>query len=259
MTAAYRLPRPPLALGAAWLLIMIAVPILQWTGFGRWLPAVISISVVAQAAAVVAVLRLAWSWRTIAVALLVVAVLTLLTEAVGTATGFPFGPYTYTDRLQPQALHVPLLIPLAWFMMLPACWAVAFRLRARPVAFAAVSAAALTAWDLLLDPQMVHWDLWRWTQPSGYFGIPWSNFAGWWLTGFGVTLAVWRVLGGGSAESHPFNRLPVRWLLAVYSVTWFLEAFGLTLFWGLPGPGIVGGVVMGLFMGLGWRSVSAER
>ena len=41
-------------------------------------------------------------------------------EAIGSKTGFPFGAYHYTDRLQPQLLGVPLLIPLAWLMMLPA-------------------------------------------------------------------------------------------------------------------------------------------
>ena len=46
-------------------------------------------------------------------------------EYLGSTTGFPFGRYHYTDRLQPQLGHVPLLIPLAWLMMLPPAWAVA--------------------------------------------------------------------------------------------------------------------------------------
>ncbi len=34
-------------------------------------------------------------------------------------------------------------------------------------------------------------------------------------------------------------------LVLVYGVTWFLETVGLIVFWGLPGPGALGGLAMG--------------
>jgi len=43
--------------------------------------------------------------------------ISLTLEAVGVATGWIYGPYAYTDRLGPRLLSVPVLIPLAWFMM----------------------------------------------------------------------------------------------------------------------------------------------
>ncbi|MCB9430398.1 MAG: carotenoid biosynthesis protein [Ardenticatenaceae bacterium] len=88
-----------------------------------------------------------------------------------------FGRYHYTDLLQPQIGHVPLLIPLAWLMMLPCAWAVASRFTGWR--FALLRPSALTAWDQMLDPQMVGWGLWVWQQPGSYFGIPWLNFGGW--------------------------------------------------------------------------------
>src|SRR5690349_11791546 len=39
-------------------------------------------------------------------------------EQAGVATGFVYGPYHYTDKLGFKLGHVPLLIPLAWFMMI---------------------------------------------------------------------------------------------------------------------------------------------
>ena len=204
-------------------------------------------TVVYSVTAVFAVLVDAWGWRRAAVAFALVALLSLLVEAVGARTGFPFGTYSYTDRLQPQIAHVPLLIPLAWFMMLPCAWGVAQRWRGRFLPFVLVSAAAMTAWDLLLDPQMVVWDLWQWQDSSGYFGIPWSNFAGWLLTAALLTFVV-----------RP-RRLPMRPLLIIYTITWFLETFGLIFFWGLPGPGLVGGIVMGVFVWAGERSVCSKQ
>jgi lycopene beta-cyclase len=74
---------------------------------------------------VLALVQMAWGWPRTLQTLLIIAVLTWLVEAVGSATGLPFGQYSYTDNLQPQLAHVPLIIPLAWFMMLPPAWAIA--------------------------------------------------------------------------------------------------------------------------------------
>jgi putative membrane protein len=130
---------------------------------------------------------------------------------------------------------VPLLIPLAWLMMFPAAWAVAYRIVGRwgGVPFVIVSALAMTAWDLFLDPQMVAWGLWTWAEPGGYFGIPWQNYLGWLLATALITAAV----RPGDLPTGPF--------LLIYIVTWLLETIGLLFFWGLPGPALVGFVGMG--------------
>jgi putative membrane protein len=188
---------------------------------------------------VLGVLRQAWGLtRTFWTAASIV-LLAWLVEFTGSTTGYPFGVYHYTGLLQPQIGGVPLLIPLAWLMMLPPAWAVGQRLAgsASDLAFIGWSALALTAWDLFLDPQMVAWGLWIWAEPGGYFGIPWVNFLGWLLASALITLAV-----------RP-NPLPVRPLLLIYTITWLLESIGLIFFWDLPGPGLVGFIGMG---GLLW-------
>lgn len=228
---------------ALWLLTMISLPIFNWTLGEAALPAAISAGVLTQLAAVMAVLRPAWSWRRIGLTTLGVAGLTWLAEAIGTATGFPFGAYVYTAKLQPQVAHVPILIPLAWMMLLPSAWAVAACLSGRwgGWRFVGLSAVALTAWDLFLDPQMVNWGLWVWENPVGYFGIPWSNYFGWLLTSAIITLVVRPVAA------------PVRPLLLIYGLTWFLQTVGLGVFWGLVGPAVVGFGAMGGLLVLAWR------
>lgn len=225
----------------AWALAMISLPIMKWVWGPHVLPIGLTLGVALQATAVFVILLKAWGWADTVRTAVLVGVSTLLIEMLGSRTGFPFGPYAYTDLMQPQLGHVPLLIPLAWFMMLPSAWAVAAIFRRRLWLFALVSAGALTAWDLFLDPQMAAWGVWIWENPSGYFGIPWSNYAGWLGTAVFVTLLV---------RPKP---LPVRPLLVIYAITWFLETFGLLFFWGLIGPALVGGVVMGAFMLFGWQ------
>jgi putative membrane protein len=233
----------------AWVLAMISLPILRW-GLGESaLPIGISVGVLLQLMLVLAILLWTWGGRRTALVVAVIVVCAWLVEYIGHTTGFPFGGYAYTERLQPQVGGVPLLIPLAWLMMLPPSWAVAGRRAGRAaqgrLAFVIVSALAFTAWDLFLDPQMVGWNLWVWTPPGGYFGIPWANFAGW-LVAAALITALASVLA-------PLRELPARPLIAIYAISWALEVIGLLCFWGLPGPALAGGMGMGAALVRAWH------
>src|SRR4029453_12127593 len=88
--------------------------------------------------------------------LLLVATTAIAFEAVGLATGVPYGSYTYSDALGPTLLGVPFLVPLAWLMMAWPSWVLAALLapRSRPVRVL-VAGYVFAAWDVVLDPQMV--------------------------------------------------------------------------------------------------------
>ena len=122
-----------------------------------------------------------------------VAVTAVVFEAVGLATGFPYGTYTYADTLGPTLLGVPFLVPLAWLMMAWPSWVLAERL-ARPVrpglrapVRIAAAAAVFAAWDVVLDPQMVQAGYWTWAHPEpglpGIDTVPLTNLVGWLLAG----------------------------------------------------------------------------
>jgi lycopene beta-cyclase len=236
------------ALITLWVLTMISLPIVDWNFGWEVMLGAINLGVLVQAGAVIAVVVRAWGAPKTLQMAAVVAVLSWVAEALGSYTGFPFGPYQYTNALQPQLFHVPLLIPLAWLMMLPPSWAVAQALTSRidsrwqTPAFIALSALAMTAWDFLLDPQMVTWGLWEWAVPSGFFGIPWINFLGWFMVSALITVVV-----------RPLD-LPTAPLLLIYTITWLLEMVGLAIFWGMPGPALAGGFFMGFFAILGWHT-----
>ncbi len=229
-----------LSLMIVWVLAMISLPIQKWVLGENALATGISIGVLLQWMAVWAILVWAWGLRRAAVVTGMIVLLAWGVEYVGHTTGFPFGAYAYTERLQPQIGGVPLLIPLAWVMMLPSAWAIAWRITRNRLGFVLVSALAFTVWDLFLDPQMVGWKLWIWEQPGGYFGIPWTNFAGWFLASLVLSLL--------SRPLITVSDLPSRSLIAIYAITWALELIGLLCFWGLTGPALVGGVAMGAIL-----------
>ncbi len=232
---------------AVWLLLMIATPIAIWIAGDRYIPAISSLTVIAQAVAVVIALLSRWSVRRMVIAALTLMVLTWGIEFIGSQTGLPFGHYSYTEKLQPQLLGVPLLIPIAWLMMLAPAWSTADGIAplkpvwVRRALFAALSGFAMTAWDLYLDPQMTANTMWVWHQDGLYFGIPLVNFFGWWLTSFVVTLIL-----------HPSD-LPRRRLLIIYTLTWIFQAIGLSVFWGQVGPALAGFAGMGIFVLISWQ------
>jgi lycopene beta-cyclase len=237
---------------ALWILVLVSLPLARWALGDEMLRNGIAAGVVAQAAAVVWVLAQSWGWRRAAISTVGVIGLSWLAEYAGSSLAFPFGQYHYTGQLQPQLLGVPLLIPLAWLMMMPPAWAVASawlgpHARSR-IAFALVSAIALTAWDFLLDPQMVAWGFWTWDQPSGYFGVPWGNFASWLVISAIISFFL------GRAD------LPLGPLLLIYGLTWSLQSLGQALFWNQPGPALIGFILMGVILtGALWRSGGFKR
>lgn len=232
----------------AWVITLLSLPVIKHFCGEMALRWGVVAGVLLQATAVLLVLYLAWGATRAAWTATVVLILAWAIEAVGSSSGVPFGPYTYTHKLQPQLSGVPLLIPLAWLMMLPPAWAVAGRLTGhwRGPTFVAASALAFTAWDLFLDPQMTAWRLWVWARPGGYFGIPWLNYAGWLMASAVIT-----------ALARP-AKLPIRPLLLIYTITWALETAGLLLFWRLPGPALTGGLVMGSLVWFAWTSQREE-
>ena len=241
---------PGYILIAFWVLTMISLPILRWRFGDAILPLGTNVAAVFQGSAIFGLVWQQWGFRRTLNTFFVVAIVTWGAEAIGQATGFPFGAYHYTDALQPQILGVPLLIPIAWFMLLPPAWVMGQQIVGKQVtwqkraAFIVISAAALTAWDLFLDPQMVAWRFWLWDNPNGiYFGIPLSNYVGWFVVAALVTFL---------AQPALLKPMP---LALIYAIVWFLQTIGQAVFWGQIGPALVGCLGMGGIMLLAyWRS-----
>ena len=179
-----------------------------------------------------------------------IAAATAAVERFGTQTGIPFGRYAYTQALRPQVAHVPAIVPLAWFAMaLPAretAHAVLGR-SSSPATRVVLGSAALTAWDLFLDPQMVGEGYWAWARVGRYRGIPFSNFAGWFVTGLAVMAALDAFLPpariGAVSDTTPAGAADGR-LVGTYSFMAVMETLGFARFFRDPLVATVGGAGM---------------
>ncbi|MGY1746238.1 carotenoid biosynthesis protein [Blastococcus sp. SYSU D00695] len=187
-------------------------------------------------------------------------------EALGLATGFPYGEYTYSDDLGPTLLGVPFLVPLAWLMMAWPSWLLARRLTRdvrtawRRPARVVTAAAVFAGWDVVLDPQMVQAGYWTWAHPSpglpGIDTVPLTNLGGWLLAGL-VLMPLLDALVARTATAPRTGDGPAFAALAWMTLGGALAHVG----WlGLPGSAAWGAILsLPVLAALGVQAARARR
>jgi len=144
-------------------------------------------------------------------------------ENLGVVTGFPYGPYYFTDVMGPKLLVVPILLGLAYVGMAYLSWTLAKLIVGRMecrldgwrvVTVPLLAGVIMVAWDFCMDPvwsTILH--AWIWLRGGSYFGVPLSNFAGWYLVVYMIyqLFAVYLRRRPGAVTRQP----PAYWRLAV--------------------------------------------
>jgi uncharacterized membrane protein len=133
-----------------------------------------------------------YGWRGILFFLIVCLGVSNAFENLSIMTGFPFGWYHYSDAMGPKLFLVPLLIGPAYFGVGYLSWTLARAIfgdgDARltgllSFATPAIASFIMVSWDLTIDPMMSTINgSWVWHNGGSYFGVPVSNFLGWYLT-----------------------------------------------------------------------------
>ncbi len=171
-------------------------------------------------------LRVARRWTIIILAGSTVA------EWIGARTGFPFGPYRYTDNFGWKIGGVlPAAIPLAWLVILLCGRTLVLRLA--PAASRLIVALGTSAVAVLTDLNLewVAWKVrgyWIWyPDQTGTIPVwpPWQNFVAWFVVAGGLVLALPPNYDLRAARRSPFRPIAVLALMnalfiVVYSVRW---------------------------------------
>ena len=115
-----------------------------------------------------------------------------LCESLSLRTGFPFGHYTFTGLMGPQVFHLPVLLVLAYLGIGYCSWVLALlilRYRDRAldgagvVAVPVLASMIMLAWDASMEAIWSTLDhAWIWRDGGRFYGVPISNFLGWYFT-----------------------------------------------------------------------------
>jgi uncharacterized membrane protein len=133
---------------------------------------------------------LRYRWRGVLAFLVICLVVSNILENTSILTGFPFGHYHYTSG--PKLLLVPLFIGPSYFATAYLAWMLAIVLIGEvrrhgswftTVAVPVIASAVMVMWDLTFDPTASTIKrFWIWEQGGGYFGVPLTNYVGWFFT-----------------------------------------------------------------------------
>jgi uncharacterized membrane protein len=133
-----------------------------------------------------------YRWSGVLTFLVICLVVSNILENASILTGFPFGHYHYTDALGPKLFLVPLVIGPAYFATGYLAWVLAVVLigdvRRKGSWFTTfvvplIASAFMVMWDLSFDPtNSTIGHRWIWEQGGGYFGVPLTNYLGWFFT-----------------------------------------------------------------------------
>lgn len=115
-------------------------------------------------------------------------------ETLSIETGFPFGDYYYTSGMGAKIGQVPVAIMPSYFAFGYLSWTLAsvlIRKRDNGISgsdiwvLPLVSSFVMVMWDVCMDPLCsTIFGEWIWEDGGAYFGVPLTNFAGWFLTVF---------------------------------------------------------------------------
>jgi hypothetical protein len=169
-----------------------------------------------------------YGWRGIAVFIALILVLGNIFENLGVRTGFPFGHYYFTDVMGPKLSVVPIMLGLAYVGMSYLSWTIATLilgtigrpLVGRRIIVLPLFAAFVMVSDFSMDPV---WSTvlraWVWVQGGRYFGVPVSNFFGWYLTVYVIFQSFALYQRGGGTEHRTLPRGYWREPLVFYAVS----------------------------------------
>jgi putative membrane protein len=191
-------------------------------------------------------------WKFSSAFFMIVSCWAWLGEQVSIMTGFPFGRYTYSPMLGLQLGYVPLIIPpdyVALFVyptFLMTMLILEGKIMGKVKSFGRIlflglfTSLLVDGWDAVVDPvDATQHGQWIWLHHSNYYGIPYSNYAGY-IFQITIMVVLYLYFFESKSEAKPLG--PVNfWITALplinFAISWLDYSVG--------GPG--GLIFIGLF------------
>jgi uncharacterized membrane protein len=128
-----------------------------------------------------------------------------LIEYAGVKTGYPFGEYLYTDKLQPQLFGVPAAISLSWVIVVVSSFLIVFSNDGKNLFSKVVySSLIVLGLDLMLEPFAAFINqFWVWR--AGF--VPIQNYVSWFAVAVIFITLLYRLFRKKSIRDHKSSLL----------------------------------------------------
>lgn len=119
----------------------------------------------------------------------------IIVEAIGITTGLPYGEFYYSDWMGIKIFGlVPWSVAFAFAPLIFGSLSISVKLVRDWKLQIVLSAIILVLVDMVLDPAAVVLSIWVWLTPGPYYGIPLTNYTGWFLTAFIASLILYQTI-----------------------------------------------------------------
>ncbi|ARM76910.1 carotenoid biosynthesis protein [Acidianus manzaensis] len=149
-------------------------------------------------ASIVSLILLSFKKRDFMIIFLLGSIIGFAFERLGLSTGIPFGHYVY--NFPPYVFGVPIFVVFGWgiFSFLSYLAIFNFPEKEKIIIFSFL----MVIIDLSVDPIMVSAGYWTWkTSILDYFGIPITNFVGWFIVSL-VIIIIYSLIRGSKEKSE---------------------------------------------------------
>lgn len=129
------------------------------------------------------------------ITLVALGIFSLGIESFAIKTGFPYGSFYYGGGLGPKVFGLaPIMVPFAWVPLVIGTYSIASRFMTDWRIIPTV-AILLVIVDIVLDPGAYALNVWVWTPPGVFYGVPLQNYFGWFLSGLIGSAMMLRLFG----------------------------------------------------------------
>ncbi|PQV65399.1 putative membrane protein [Abditibacterium utsteinense] len=168
-------------------------------------------------------------------------------ETFAIKTGWPYGQFSYGDKIGTKFFGVvPWTVPFSWPPLVLGAMALAMRIAPKHRLIGAT--LILLVFDLVLDPGAVDQKFWIYRAGGIYYGVPFSNFCGWIVSGL---IGAFIFCGISANKQIP--------LTLISSVTLVLSFWTSVCIFATPHilwiPALVGFALLGWI----WREIKLQR
>lgn len=153
-----------------------------------------------------------YGWANCVILFVIASVIATTSEHFSVTAGFPFGYYIHTPAMGPQIFQVPLIIGPVYFGLTYLVWALVLAIfgtghvHRREFIFVApaIAACIVTGFDMCFDPiGSTIGGYWHYRESGGYFGVPLSNYVGWFINAWAIFQCFALFLSSRSTASEP--------------------------------------------------------
>lgn len=174
--------------------------------------------------------------------IIIFSIFPVIVEVIGISTGLPYGTFYYTDEMGFKILGlVPWSVMFAFSPLIFGSYALAAQITNDLRFKFIISAALLVIFDLILDPAAVWLNIWVWDTPGPYYGIPISNYTGWFLTAFIASVLMHFLITLGNPKT---NEVPPKLTASLFLSVSFWTGF--SIWTELLIPALIGIIMSGI-------------